>query len=144
MEVLPAELIIDIYTYLPSLNDALSLSATSQRLRTTFADHLVAIYNAIGPSEILCESHARSFINAGKGKPLDLPITSYADIVKILRYAKIAESSAEQFSTEVIPYMGRESLPVQLPSLASLCQLNRLTVRKPVGSRRCLRSPFSC
>jgi hypothetical protein len=95
---LPTELRLEIFFSLESLKDAISLAATSRRMRSIWTEHSDIIYRAVAPRSIEGEKHARKLqlLISGHTK-----ITSN-DTSKILQHANFMESIIHQFTEKIV------------------------------------------
>lgn len=108
---LPAELVVSIYCFQASFPDVFALSLTCHKFQyiwlrnvPTISDHLVSM-------TIPCARHARVFLADQGGPSPESSLTSAADVVRMVRNARIVDEAILQFDTQVVPGARSPLLP---------------------------------
>lgn len=96
-ESLPTELGLKVFCALDSLEDILSLSATSRWLRGIWIEHTDLIYRQVSPRSIKGEKHARALQFAISGNTEITP----NDALSIMHRANFVKSIMNQFDEKV-------------------------------------------
>jgi hypothetical protein len=94
----PTELSIEVFFALDSLKDAISLAATSRRMRSIWVEHADVIYRVLAPRSIEGEKHARALQTSISG---DTNITSN-DAISIFYRSKFMESMIQRFTHKIV------------------------------------------
>ena len=99
--MLPPEVVINIYSQLPSFSDVFAVSAVCRRLRNTWLKNVTPIYDQIAPKCIECEQAARRFLVDQGGLSLESPMSA-TDVVRMSRNAIVVENAILQFEREIV------------------------------------------
>lgn len=99
---LPAELVTNIFKFLPSLSDVLALAATCRRLRRTWTTNVTTIYSQVASRSIPCERYARCFLADQGGPATSYPTLSVRDVLCMVRNSFVVEKAMLQFERDLV------------------------------------------
>ena len=97
---LPAEILILIFTHLPSLSDVISLAAASCHLRLTYTENAKPIYDMIAPRTFPFHERARQLLVDGGGPEL-VESLSLFHVATMFRNWNIVKAAMAEFEQEM-------------------------------------------
>ncbi|KAF2673808.1 hypothetical protein BT63DRAFT_437417 [Microthyrium microscopicum] len=100
LSCLPAEILIGIFTQLPSISDVISLAGTSRRLRHLYSDNAKPIYAAVGPRSFVFEQRARQLVVDGGGPGLNEGISLFY-LASMGRNWQIIKRAMDEFEVQM-------------------------------------------
>jgi hypothetical protein len=94
----PTELVLQMFSALDSLEDVISLSTASRRLRSIWTEHSDTIYRAVALRSIEGEKHARALHQTTSN---NTKITAQ-DALSIMHRANYIESMTQLFTDKIV------------------------------------------
>lgn len=100
--LLPSELFVEVFCYLPSLLDVLTFSAVNRRFRDIWTGNVHRVYASVAPGSILCEKHAREFRVDQRGLTFEESSFSVDHALCIAQNAQLVEKTVLQFEKDTV------------------------------------------
>ncbi|KAA8647681.1 uncharacterized protein ATNIH1004_006375 [Aspergillus tanneri] len=98
LECLPTEVIVSIFTALPSFSDVAWFAATGRRFHRVWTENAYSIYQQIAPRTVPCRRHARILLADQGGPHPNAANLSFPHVLRLIQNAAILERSAEDFN----------------------------------------------
>ncbi|THC93150.1 hypothetical protein EYZ11_007359 [Aspergillus tanneri] len=98
LDCIPTEVIVSIFTALPSFSDVAWFAATGRRYHRVWNNYAYLIYQQIAPRTIPCRRHARVLLADQGGPHASVTNLSFPHVLQLIRNAAILDRSAKDFN----------------------------------------------
>lgn len=112
VELMPNEVILEIFGCLSSFSHVFALAATSRRLRDVWAENVAQVYGPVALRSIACENYARRFRADQRGSAVNGSALSVRDVQCIARNSQIVDKAILQFERQIVCKV-KGAFPVQ-------------------------------
>ncbi|CAF9934846.1 MAG: hypothetical protein HETSPECPRED_009379 [Heterodermia speciosa] len=99
---LPAELLILVYSRLPSFQDVFSLASTCHRLQDIWLKNIATIYKPVARAAIPCEKYARILLADQGGPSPESEITTASDVARMIQNMQVVDQAIHQFESKIV------------------------------------------
>ena len=99
---IPSELLIKIFSALPSFHDVFALAATCTAIHDLWLTNVASIYRRIAPRTIMRERYARKLLADQRRSFTTIIPQTTADVAQLLQNAKVVEDAIAQFERDVV------------------------------------------
>lgn len=100
--LLSTEIIVEIFSLLPSFTEVLALSSACARFRSVWIANVNHIFSHVSQRSIPCRPHALILLADQRGPSIDLSLLSTGDVHQIIRNARIVDQAVIQFEREIV------------------------------------------